>query len=332
MEMSHMQRSKLESGMFSSASFCKFGAVALLLAGCIPARSFAQEQGQKTFSSAQDAANALVTATQNNDEKMMVEILGPDARKIVYSGDDEEDAASRATFVQKYQEMHRLMKEPDGTTTLYIGAENWPTPIPLVNKGGVWYFHAEMAKKEILYRRVGENELSAIRVCEELAAAEKEYRSTHHDVYAEKIFSDEGQHNGLYWKAAPGEPQSPIGPLVAKAVAEGYVKPPVGPPTPYHGYYFHILTAQGEHARGGAKSYIVNGKMTQGFAFIAYPAEYRSSGVMTFIVTADGVVLQRDLGKMTATLGKEMKEYNPEVGWKKAMDEPVQSAGAGPSK
>ena len=327
-----MQRSKLESGKFTLANFSQFGAIALLLAGCIPARLFAQEQRQKAFSSAEEASNALVTATQTNDEKMMVEILGHDARQIVYSGEDEEDAASRATFVQKYQEMHRLMKEPDGTTTLYIGAENWPTPIPIVHKGDVWYFNTDMAKKEILYRRVGENELSAIRVCEELAAAEKEYRSAHQDEYAQKIFSDEGQHNGLYWKAAPGEPQSPIGPLVAQAVAEGYVKPPVGPPTPYHGYYFHVLTGQGEHAQGGAKSYIVNGKMTQGFAFLAYPAEYRSSGVMTFVVTANGVVYQKDLGKMTPTVAKEMKVYNPTAGWKKAEDEPVQSAGADASK
>ena len=327
-----MRQSKLESGKFHLGNFSKFGAVALMVAGCLPARSYAQQPGQKTFSAAEEASNALVTATQNNDEKMMVEILGSDAKLIVYSGDDEEDAASRATFVQKYQEMHRLMKEPDGTTTLYIGAENWPTPIPLVHKGTVWYFNTDMAKKEILYRRVGENELSTIRVCEELAAAEKEFRTGHNDAYAEKIFSDQGQHNGLYWEASPGEPQSPIGPLVAKAVAEGYVKPPVGPPTPYHGYYFHILTAQGEHAPGGAKSYIVNGKMTQGFAFIAYPAEYRSSGVMTFVVTADGGVMQKDLGKMTATMAKEMKEYNPAVGWKKAEDEPVQSAGTETSK
>src|ERR1700691_5036387 len=151
MEMSHMQRSKLESGKFSLVNFSQFGAVALLLAGCIPAPSFAQGQGQKTFSTVEEARKALLTATQKNDEKMMVEILGRDAKLIVYSGDDEEDAAGRATFVQKYDQMHRFMKEPDGTTTLYIGAENWPTPIPLVHKGSVWYFDGEMAKKEILY-------------------------------------------------------------------------------------------------------------------------------------------------------------------------------------
>src|ERR1700733_4139839 len=189
MEMSHMRQSKLESGKFHLGNFSKFGAVALMVAGCLPARSYAQQPGQKTFSAAEEASNALVTATQNNDEKMMVEILGSDAKLIVYSGDAEEDAASRATFVQKYQEMHRLMKEPDGTTTLYIGAENWPTPIPLVRKGTVWYFDTEAGKKEILYRRIGRNEISTLRVCQEFVAAEKEY-SMQHDEYAQKVSSD----------------------------------------------------------------------------------------------------------------------------------------------
>ena len=219
-----MRRTKLNFDKFHWANLSQLAAVAILLTGCFPARSMAQQQGQKTFSSAEEASNALVTAAQSNDEKAMLEILGPDGKQIVSSGDDTEDAESRANFVQKYQEMHRLVKEPDGTTTLYIGAENWPTPIPLVNKGNSWYFDTEAGKKEILYRRIGENEMSTIRVCQELVAAEKEYCSTQHNEYAQKIFSDEGQHNGLYWKAADGEPQSPIGPLVASAVAEGYAK------------------------------------------------------------------------------------------------------------
>ena len=322
-----MQSMTLKFDCFSRANLSRFAVVTLLLAGCFPAHSAAQQQGQKTFSSAEDASKALFTATQNNDEKMMLEILGPDANRIVSSGDDTEDSDDRATFVRKYQEMHRLMKEPDGTTTLYIGAENWPTPIPLMNKGRLWYFDTEAGKKEILYRRVGENEMSTIRICQELVAAEKEYNSTQGNVYAQKIFSDEGQHNGLYWKVAAGEPPSPIGPLVASAVAEGYVKGRSGPPTPYHGYYFHILTRQGEHAPGGAKSYIANGKMTSGFAFLAYPAEYRSSGVMTFIVTEDGVVYQKDLGKTTDVIAKGIQVYDPDSTWRKAEDEQEQSAG-----
>ena len=219
-----MRRTKLNFDKFHWANLPKLAAVAILLTGCFPTRSMAQQPGQKTFSSPEDASNALVTAAQSNDEKAMLDILGPDGKQIVSSGDETEDAQSRANFVQKYQEMHRLVKEPDGTTTLYIGAENWPTPIPLVNKGNSWYFDTEAGKKEILYRRVGRNEISTIRVCQELVAAEKEYYSTQHNEYAQKIFSDEGQHNGLYWKAADGEPQSPIGPLVASAVAEGYAK------------------------------------------------------------------------------------------------------------
>jgi hypothetical protein len=322
-----MQGRKPNFEKFDWAHLSQFAAVAVILAGSFPNRSLAQQWGQKTFSSAEDAGKALVIATQSNDEKAMLAILGSDGKQIVSSGDETEDAEGRANFVEKYREMHRLVKEPDGTTTLYIGAENWPTPIPLVNKGSSWYFDTEAGKKEILYRRIGENEISTIRVCQELVAAEKEYRSTQHNVYAEKIFSDEGQHNGLYWKAAAGEPQSPIGPLVASAVAEGYSKDQEGAPTPYRGYYFHILTHQGKNGPGGAKSYIVNGKMTNGFAFVAYPAEYRSSGVMTFIVTEDGVVFQKDLGKLTYVLAKAMKEYNPNSTWQKAEDEQVQSSG-----
>jgi hypothetical protein len=278
----------------------------------------AQQAGQKIFSSPEEASNVLFTALQSNNEKELLEIFGPDNKHIVRSGDDTEDVQGHAKFVEKYKEMHRLVKEPDGTTTLIIGAENWPTPIPLVNKNNSWYFDTEAGTKEILFRRIGRNEIYAIRVCQELVAAEKEYRSSQHDEYARQIFSDEGRHNGLYWKVADGEPQSPIGPLVASAVAEGYAKDKGGPPTPYRGYYFHILTKHGKNGQGGAKSYIVHGKMTEGFAFLAYPAENRSSGVMTFIVNQDGVVLQKDLGKKTDVLAKAMKKYTPDSSWQTA--------------
>ena len=318
-----MRRMNLNFEKFHWANLPKLAAVAVLLAGCFPSNSMAQQQGQKTFSSPEEASNALVTAAQNNDEKALLDILGPDEKQIVSSGDETEDSQNRANFVQKYQEMHRLVKEPDGTTTLYIGAENWPTPIPLVGKSNSWYFDTDAGEKEILYRRIGRNEISTIRVCQELVAAEKEYYSTQHNEYAPKFFSDEGQHNGLYWKAGDGDTQSPIGPLVASAVAEGYARSQSGAPTPYRGYYYHILMGQGKNAPGGAKSYIVNGKMTEGFAFVAYPAEYRSSGVMTFIVDEKGVVYQKDLGKQTAVLAKAMKEYNRDSSWQKAEDEQV---------
>ena len=300
--------------------------VAILLAGCIGARSMAQQKGQKTFPSPEAASSALITAIQNNDEKTMLEILGPDGKEIVSSGDDVEDREHRANFVKRYQEMHRLVNEPDGTTTLYIGMRNWPAPIPLVNKSGSWYFDTDAGKQEILFRRIGRNEISTIHVCRELVAAQKEYFSTQHNQYAQQIFSDEGQHNGLYWKVAEGEPQSPIGPLVASAVAEGYIKGRNVAPTPYRGYLYHVLTRQGKSAPGGAKNYIVNAKMTEGFAFIAYPAMYRSSGVMTFIVGPDGVVYEKDLGQKTEVLGKAVKEFNPNSSWRKTEEQPQETA------
>lgn len=301
-------------------------AIVLLAAGCFSIPSAAQQASEKNFSSAKDASNALFMATQSNDEKAMLDILGPEGKQIVSSGDEIEDAQSRANFVKRYQEMHRLVKEADGTTVLYVGAHNWPWPIPLVNKGDSWYFDTEAGKKEILYRRIGRNEISTIRVCQELVAAQKEYYASQHE-YAQKFFSDEGQHNGLYWKAADGEPQSPIGPLVAAAVAKGYARSEDGSPTPYRGYYYLILTRQGKNGPGGAKSYIANGKMSEGFAIEAYPAEYRSSGVMTFVVSADGVVYEKDLGKKTESAAKNMKEYNPNSGWQESDAQQVETAG-----
>jgi hypothetical protein len=187
-----------------------------------------------------------------------------------------------------------------------------------VNNGNSGYFDTEAAKSEILYRRIGRNEMSAIQVCQELVAAEKDYYSKENR-YAQKILSDEGQHNGLYWDAADSEPPSPIGPLVASAVAAA--KSRDGAPTPYRGYYYRILTRQGKNSPGGAKNHIPNGKMTEGFAFVAYPAEYRSSWVMTFVVGADGVVYQKDLGKKTDAQAKNMKEFNPNSGWLKAEEQ-----------
>jgi hypothetical protein len=334
MEMSHMRRAKLNK--FHGANLPKLPAVAIVFAflvACLSADLVAQQPGHKTFSSAEEATEALVAATQNNDEKAMLAILGREGKQIVSSGDEAEDAKNRANFVKRYEEMHRLVKEPDGTTILYIGAHNWPTPLPLVHKGTSWYFDTAAGKKEILYRRVGRNELSAIRVCQELVAAEKEY-SAKHSEYAQKIFSAEGQQDGLYWKAANGEPESPIGPLVAAAVAGGSFAQSheEGAPTPYRGYYFHVLVRQGKNASGGAKGYLANGKMTEGFAFVAYPAEYRSSGVMTFVVSADGTVYEKDLGIKTAVFAKAMKEYNPDTTWQKAEEQQQEETVGEPAK
>jgi hypothetical protein len=310
-----MKRTKLSFDAFCAATVPKLAAVSLLFVACLPATSSAQQAGQKTFASAEEASAAFVQATRNNDEKALLSILGPDGKRIVSSGDDAEDNDSRANFVQRYDEMHRLVKEPDGTTVLYIGAHNWPTPVPLVNKGQAWYFDTDAGKREILYRRIGRNEISAIRVCQELVAAEKEYFAQHKE-YARKIFSDEGQRDGLYWKAESGEPQSPIGPLVAAAVPESFADRKAASSTPYRGYYFHILT--GEKKDGKTKSYLRDGKMTEGFAFVAYPADYRSSGVVTFTVNQDGVVYEKDMGPKTPTMAKAMRDYTVSAGWQKS--------------
>jgi hypothetical protein len=312
-------------GGFVVGGVAKFAAVAILAAGVafFPAPVAAQQPSQKTFPSAAEASKALIAALQTNDQTALLSILGADAKEIISSGDEVEDKNNRAAFVQKYQQMHRLVAEPDGKTTLYIGAENWPTPIPLVQQGSAWYFDTPAGKQEILYRRVGRNELSAIQVCRELVDAEKEYYAQPHDgdsgkQYAQKLYSDPNKHNGLYWEPAPGEAESPIGPLVASAAAEGYTNNPGQKPQPFQGYYFRILTGQGANAPGSARSYIVDGKMTGGFGFLAYPAEYRSSGVMTFIVDQDGIVYEKDLGPRTAKIARTLTQYDPDATWRKA--------------
>jgi hypothetical protein len=309
----------------TGGGIAKVVALAILGAGmaCYPAPAAAQQPGQRTFPTAPEAAKALVAALQANDEAALLSILGPEGKEIISSGDPVEDKSNRAEFVQKYQQMHRLVTEPDGTTTLYIGAENWPTPIPLARKGGIWYFDTPAGKEEVLYRRVGRNELAVMQVCRELVDAEKEYYAGPHEgdssrQYAQKFVSDPGKHNGLYWEPAPGEPESPIGPLLASAAAEGYSQDPNHELQPFHGYYFRLLMGQGPNAPGGARTYIIDGKMTGGFAFLAYPAEYRSSGVMTFIVDQDGIVYEKDLGPRTAEIAKTLTLYDRDATWRKA--------------
>jgi hypothetical protein len=329
MEKRHMRQTKPNFKDSCRSNLSVFAAVsaALILIALFPARSLAQQEGQKTFKTARKASHALYMAAQSDDIKATLEILGQDAKQIISSGDESDDQTTRANFVKKYEEMHRLVKEPNGTTTLYIGAENWPTPIPLVEKSGMWFFDTEAGKEEILLRRIGHNEMSAIRVCQELVEAQKEYYSAQHNVFAQKFLSDPGQQNGLYWAAPDPQHESPVGPLVAYASVDKNDRANrQDPPEPFHGYFFRILTRQGKNATGGATDYVVDGKMTAGFAFVAYPSEYRNSGVMTFIVDKDGVVYQKDLGANTTKLAKAMKEYEPDSAWKKAEELPQQTA------
>ena len=324
-----MRRTKLSLQNVLGANFRTLAILALVLLACLPAGAQAQQKGQKTFGSAQEAADALVAAAKSSNEGALLAILGPDGKEIISSGDAAEDEANRTNFAKKYEEMHRLVAEPDGMTMLYIGAENWPWPVPLVNKNGSWYFGTEAGKQEILYRRVGRNEMAAIRVCQELVAAQNEYFAKEHNEYAQKLASDEGKQDGLYWASADKQSESPIGPLVANAgVTNGAPKNLHTPPAPFHGYYFRIVTRQGKNAPGGTADYIVGGKMTGGFAFVAYPAEYRNSGVMTFIVGKDGVVYEKDLGKKTDAAAKSIKAYDPDSSWKKSQEPQLQTADA----
>jgi hypothetical protein len=290
---------------------------ALALAGSsLP--TFAQQPGQRTFASADEAASTFFAAMQGQNLKELSSILGPAGEEILSSGDPEEDADARVSFVVKYEEMHRFVTEPDGTVTLVIGAENWPFPIPLANNNGSWYFDTDSGKDEILFRRVGKNELAAIEACRALVDAQKEYFSRppadHSKQFAQKLVSDDGRHNGLYWHGAYDEFDSPINPLIAYAdgkAAQGQA----GNQVPYNGYFFRILTSQGPHAPGGAKNYLVDGKMTGGFAFVAYPAEYRSSGVMTFIVDESGTIYEKDLGPNATKTAEAMTVYDPDSTW-----------------
>jgi hypothetical protein len=247
----------------------------------------------------------------------MLDLFGAQGKDLVTSGNPGADARRRAHFVSRYLEMHRLVQEPDGHTTLYIGAYNWPTPVPLAHQGGAWYFDTAAGLKEVLFRRIGRNESSAIRVCQELVAAEKECFAARHGEYARSLASTGGQRDGLYWKTAEGEDPSPIGPLVAAAAWDRAVDPGSAR-EPFRGYYFRILTRQGRRAPGGARDYLVQGRMTRGFAFVAFPAQYRTTGVMTFIVGPDGTVRQRDLGERTAAIAGGMTAFDPGSGWQTA--------------
>jgi hypothetical protein len=274
---------------------------------------------QQTYDSARAAGAALFDAAQKNDVAGLLAVLGPDAGTLVSSGDATEDADSRAAFVTKYRQMHRIGQDAENRTALFVGAENWPFPIPLVSKDSQWSFDTDAGKQEILYRRIGRNEEAAIRICQELAAAEKEYFGRAHDgdathQYAQHFVSTPGRHDGLFWEAAKGDTESPIGPLLAFASEEAAAKAEHAGPQPFHGYYFRLLKAQGKSATGGEESYIVNGKMTRGFAFLAYPAEYRSSGVMVFLVGPDGAVRQKDLGS-DPSLAKAITAFNPDETW-----------------
>jgi len=284
----------------------------------LPARVLTQAaSGQKTFSKSSEAVQALVAAARSGDQAQLLTVLGPNGKDLIDSGDPVADKKAIEGFVKMYDTKHSMSVPAPGYKTLIVGANDWPLPIPLMRDGTSWYFDSAQGLDEIVNRRIGENELGAIAVCEGYYRAQKEYAAKGHDgmpakLYAQKFASDPGKQNGLYWLVAAGKPQSPLGPSVAAATAEGYGG---GGPEPYHGYIYKRLNSQGSDAAGGAKNYVVNGKQSGGFALIAYPAKYGSSGIMTFVVNQDGVIYQKDLGDGTETAVAGITSFNPDQSW-----------------
>jgi len=228
-------------------------------------------------------------------------------------------------FLLSYEEFHGLEKENDARATLIVGNEEWPLPIPIVKKGETWLFDTKEGKEEVLNRMIGRNELNVIEACNGYVEAQQEYVETDWDTdgvleYAQKIVSDKSKRNGLYWEAAEDEIMSPLGPLFADAIKEGYSpKKPGEKRSPFHGYFFKILKAQGKNAAGGTYDYVINGHMVAGFALVAYPSHYGSTGIMTFMVSRNGAIYQKDLGKNSASIAEGMKKFDPDKTWKKAF-------------
>ncbi len=281
----------------------------------------APQPGQRTFKSPDAAAAALVAALKSDDSAALAAILGIKSRQALSSGDAVADHNDVAGFIRSYEQMHRFANGPDGKYYLLVGAQNWPMPFPLATRGSQWFFDTAYGEAELHYRRIGRNELAAINVIGEVVKAQNDYFRQTHDgqthVYAARLISDTGKQNGLYWKAAPGEPPSPIGPLVAAASKEGYRAAGKDHPQQYYGYLYKLLTAQGPDAPGGAKDYMKDGKLSGGFAVLAYPAQYRRSGVATFIAGPDGTIYEKDLGPKTQAVASAITQFDPDKSWRK---------------
>ncbi len=279
---------------------------------------------QSTFASPEEAAKALADAMRADERRQVWRVLGPGASKFIRSGDPVQDNEAREAFIAAYDKSVKFERTGDSKATLLVGPGDFPFPYPLVAVNGRWRFDAKQGNEQVLDRRIGRNELSAIKVCLAYVDAQREYATKDRDgngalEYAQKMLSTSGQHDGLYWQTKDGEAPSPLGPLTANARTQGYAAHGAG--NPYHGYYYKILTAQGKDAPGGAYDYIVNGKMIGGFALVAWPARWGASGVMTFVCNHDGVVFEKNLGKDTAAEAAKMTVYNPDTTWTKSQDQ-----------
>lgn len=283
-------------------------------------------EGQRQFTTPDDAVKALVAAAKSGDRSSVDALFGPQVKDLL-SGDAKQDAAEFASFTKSVCQYVQLVQKGDDRYAVDIGSEDWPMPIPLVRSKGSWYFDTAAGKEEVLARRIGKDERTAIGVCRAYVVAQREYASEDRDgsgvvKYAQKLRSSTGMKDGLYWKVGEDEEQSPFGPLVAEARAEGYGgKTAEGGPQPFHGYLFKILTSQGPAAPGGAYSYIINGNMVAGFALVAYPAHWGESGIMTFIVNQSGKVYQCNFGPESADIASALTSFNPDSVWT-ALDSP----------
>jgi hypothetical protein len=280
-------------------------------------------QPQRTFDSAQSAADALIAAAQKDDAPALLELFGPSGEDLIHSGDAVQDKNARSTFAALAAEKKSVVVDPKNKdrATLYVGAQEWPLPVPIEKSKGKWSFNSAAGRDEVLHRRIGTNELDAIQVCRGFVEAQHDYAAEPHDginQYAQRIFSTPGRMDGLYWETANGDPAGPVSKAVADAIQEGYAAQPGGG---YHGYRFVVLHGQGPDAPMGQLDYIVKGVMIGGFALLAVPMEYGVSGVKTFMVGPEGVVYQKDLGPNTGELAKAINRYNPDKTWKSTEDE-----------
>lgn len=297
-------------------------AALILVTSCSTVWAAGATTGQKRFATPEEAVQTFIDALRKGDKKTLQEVLGPSSGPLLTSGDKVADDRARAAFLRAYDASHRL-EAGGGKIVLYVGADDFPFPIPVVPDGDSWRFDTAAGREEILNRRIGRNERAAMQVCLAYVDAQREYYAQPRKQgevleYAQRMASTAGKRDGLYWEAKAGEPMSPLGPLVAKARAEGYRRSETQQgPAPFHGYYYRILTGQGPDAPGGAEDYVARGHMIGGFGLVAFPANYGVSGVMTFIVNHDGVVYQKDLGPSTAARAQQMKLFNPDSGWQK---------------
>ncbi|HEY5910936.1 MAG TPA: DUF2950 domain-containing protein [Verrucomicrobiae bacterium] len=296
------------------------GLVLALNLGCLPSESAA---GEQRFDSPEAAVAALELAASHKDTNALHNLFGPVARELI-SPDVVQATTEFEMFVHRLSGKVTVVREADSKAVLQLGEDAWPFPIPLVKQDGQWSFDTAAGKQEVLNRRVGRNELGAIQVCQAYVAAQREYAAKDRNgdevlEYAQKLRSTPGTRDGLYWPLRPGEELSPLGPLIARARGEGYRRPNrimTDEQSPYHGYYYRILTRQGRHAPGGKYDYVINGHLIGGFALVAWPAEWGNSGVMTFIVNQQGRVYQKNLGPKTAAIASAMAIYDPDASWR----------------